>query len=162
LQAGLSLLDTEVTDAGDSANFFAGAELASSPSFSFNLLASQEYALDNGNLLTLTGNIAHTGKQVKATATNGNNNVIDQLSVDAYTLLNANISYRFGQAQQYNLSLYGKNLSDENFCGGVLINDGNAILGNTVNARSAMHMNALCRVTSASTRTIGASISVDF
>lgn len=162
LQAGLSLLDTEVTDAGDSANFFAGAELASSPSFSFNLLASQEYALDNGNLLTLTGNIAHTGKQVKATATNGNNQIVDQLSVDAYTLLNANISYRFGQAQQYNLSLYGKNLADENFCGGLLVNDGNAILGNTVNARSAMHMNALCRVTSASTRTIGASISVDF
>ena len=113
-------------------------------------------------MLTLTGNIAHTGEQVKATATNGNNQVVDQLSVDAYTLLNANISYRFGQAQQYNLSLYGKNLSDENFCGGILVNDGNAILGNTVNARSAMHMNALCRVTSASIRTIGASISVDF
>ena len=162
LQAGLSLLDTEVTDAGDSKNFFAGAELASSPSFSFNLLASQEFQLENGNLLTLTGNVAHTGEQVKATATNGNNQVVDQLSVDAYTLLNASLSYRFGEAQQYNLSLYGKNLSDENFCGGVLVNDGNAILGNTVNAKTAMHMNALCRVTSASTRTFGASIAVDF
>ena len=162
LQAGLSLLDTEVIDAGDSKNFFAGAELASSPSFSFNLLASQEFQLENGNLLTLTGNVAHTGEQVKATATNGNNQVVDQLSVDAYTLLNASLSYRFGEAQQYNLSLYGKNLSDENFCGGVLVNDGNAILGNTVTAKTAMHMNALCRVTSASTRTFGASIAVDF
>ena len=162
LQAGISLLDTEVTDAGTSANFFTGAELANSPSVSFNLLASQEFELGNGSLLTLTGNLAHTGEQVKVTATNGNNQVVDQLSVAAYTLLNANLSYRFGEEHQYNLSIYGKNLTDEHFCGAVLINDGNAILANTTNARGAIHLNALCRVTSASTRTYGVSIGIDF
>ena len=162
LQAGLSILDTEVTDAGDSVNFFAGAELANSPEFSFNLLASQEFELSSGGLLTLTANVAHTGEQVKVTATNGNNLVVDQLSVDAYTLLNANLSYRFGQKQQYNLSIYGKNLTDEHFCGAVLINDGNAILGDSVNARTSIHMNALCRVTNASTRTYGVSFGIDF
>lgn len=162
LQAGVSLLDTEVTDAGDGANFFAGAELANSPGFSFNLLASQEFTFDNGNALTLTTNVAHTGEQVKVTATNGNNRVVDQLTVDDYTLLNANLSYYFGAEQQYNLSAWGKNLTNEHFCGAVLINDGNAILGDTVNARAHIHMNALCRVTSASTRTYGISFGMDF
>jgi len=162
LQAGLSLLDTEVTDAGDSANFFAGAELASSPSLSLNLLGSQEFELDGGNFITLTGSLSHTGEQVKATGTNGNDEVVDQLSVDAYTLLNANLSYRFGEDQRYELAVYGKNLTNERFCGGVLVNDGNTILGDTTSARSSIHMNVLCRVSSASTRTYGASISVDF
>jgi len=162
LQAGISVLDTEVTDAGNSANFFTGAELANSPSFSFNLLASQEFELSNGNLLTLTGNVAHTGEQVKVTATNGNNLVVDQLSVDAYTLLNANLSYRFGDEQRYNFSVYGKNLGDEHFCGAVLINDGNGILRNTTNPRFDIHQNVLCRVTSASTRTYGVSFGFDF
>lgn len=162
LQAGISLLDTEVTDAGDSANFFTGAELANSPDFSFNLLASKDIELNSGNLVTLTANIAHTGEQVKVTATNGNNNVIEQLTTDAYTLLNANATYRFGEDHKYNLSIYGKNLTDEHFCGAVLINDGNAILGNATNPRFAIHMNALCRVTSASTRTYGVSFGMDF
>ena len=162
LQAGLSLLDTEVTDAGNSANFFAGAELAHSPDVSFMLLGSQEFELDSGSLLTLTGNIAHTGERIGATPTNGNSQVVDQLSIDAYTLLNANISYRFGDEQQYNFSVYGKNLTDEHFCGAVLLNDGNALLGDTTNARTAIHMNALCRVTSASTRTYGVSFGFDF
>ena len=161
LQAGISLLDTEVTKAGDSA-FVEGAKLGNSPDVSFNLLASQEFYLNNGSLLTLTANVSHTGDQVKVTATGGNSRVVDQLSTDAYTLLNANVSYRFGGEQQYNLSIYGSNLTDEHFCGAVLINDGNAILGNATNARTHIHMNALCRVTNASTRTYGVSFSVEF
>ena len=161
IQAGISLLDTEVTEAGDS-GFVEGAELGNSPDLSFNLLASQEFRLGNGSLLTLTANVSHTGDQVKVTATGGNSQVVDQLSVDAYTLLDANVSYRFGREQQYNLSIYGSNLTDEHFCGAVLINDGNAILGNATNARTHIHMNALCRVTNTSTRTYGISFSVDF
>jgi iron complex outermembrane receptor protein len=161
LQAGVSLLDTEVTESGDS-TFIEGAELASSPEISFNLLASQEYELESGGLLTFTANASHTGEQVKVTATTGNNQVVDQLSVDAYTLLNANLSYRFGDEQQYNLSVYGNNLTNEHFCGAVLINDGNAILGDSTNTRTHMHMNALCRVTNASTRTYGISFGIEF
>lgn len=161
IQAGISLLDTEVTEAGDSA-FVEGAELGNSPDLSFNLLASQEFRLENGSLLTLTANVSHTGDQVKVTATGGNSRVVDQLSVDAYTLLDASLSYRFGEEQQYNLSIYGSNLTDEHFCGAVLINDGNAILGNVTSARVHIHMNALCRVTNASTRTYGVSFGVEF
>ena len=161
IQAGISLLDTEVTEAGDSA-FVEGAELGNSPDLSFNLLASQEFRLENGSLLTLTANVSHTGDQVKVTATGGNSRVVDQLSVDAYTLLDASLSYRFGQEQQYNLSIYGSNLTDEHFCGAVLINDGNAILGNVTSARAHISMNALCRVTNASTRTYGVSFGIEF
>ncbi len=160
LQAGISLLDSEVTDATDS-TFVEGAELGNSPEVSFNLLASQEFELANG-LLTVTGNVSHTGDQVKVTATNGNSQVVDQLSVDAYTLIGGNISYRFGDDQQYNLSVFGSNLTDEKFCGAVLLNDGNALLGPTTDARTAIHMNALCRVTDASTRTYGVKFGIDF
>ena len=162
LQAGLSLLDAEVTDAGNSTNFYAGAELAHSPDVSFMVLASQEFELNNGAVLTLTGNVAHTGERASVTSTNGDNLILDQIRIDAYTLLNANISYRFGADQQYNFSVYGKNLTDEHFCGAVLINDGNSILGDTTDPRTAIHMNALCRVTSASTRTYGVSFGFDF
>ncbi|NNC99082.1 MAG: TonB-dependent receptor, partial [Gammaproteobacteria bacterium] len=161
LQGGISLLDTEVTKATDSA-FVEGTELANSPKFSFNLLASQEWDLNNGNLLTLTGNVSHTGDQVKVTPTAGDIQIVDQLSTDAYTLLNANLSYRFGQDQRYNLSVFGKNLTDEHYCGAVLINDANAILGNSTNPGSAFSMNALCRVSNASTRTYGVSFGMSF
>ncbi|MGB5246203.1 MAG: TonB-dependent receptor [Woeseia sp.] len=161
LQAGISLLDTEVTKVGDS-TFVAGAELANSPDVSFNVLASQDFELASGGLLTVNGNVSHTGDQVKVTVTNGNSQVVDQLSVNAYTLFNANASYRFGEDRQYNLSVYGNNLTDENYCGAVLINDGDAILGNTTNPGVHIHMNALCRVSNASTRTYGVSFGIEF
>ena len=77
-------------------------------------------------------------------------------------MLNANISYKFGEDLEYNLSLYGKNLTNEHFCGALLINDGNAILADSTNPGTAVHMNVLCRVTSASTRTYGVSFGVEF
>lgn len=161
LQAGVSLLETEVTDAEDS-NFVEGAELANSPDLSFNVLAQQEFTLRNGSFLTFTGNVAHTGDQVKVTATSGNSGVVDQMSVDAFTILSANISYRFGNENQFDVAVYGNNLTDENYCGGVLINDGDAILRDSTAAPTDIHMNALCRVSNESTRTYGVSFSYDF
>ena len=163
LQAGVSILDTEVTESGDS-SFAEGAELAMAPEVSFNLLASQNFQLESGNELNLTANIAHTGDQVKSTATNGNANVVDQLTQEAYTLVNANLTYRFGDAGQYAFSLYGRNLTDEQYCGHILVNDGNAILAgpNPASGKKDTNQSVLCRVTNASTRTFGASISVDF
>lgn len=162
IQAGVSVLDTEVIDVGDSVNFLEGAKLANSPEMSFMGLVSKEFELKGGSLLTLTGNISHTGDQVRATATNGNIQVVEQLTTEAYTLLNANISYKFGEDLEYNLSLYGKNLTNEHFCGALLVNDGNDILADSTNSRTATNLNVLCRVTSASTRTYGVSFSVDF
>ena len=161
LQAGISMLDAEVTDAVGS-TFVEGATLANSPELSYNILATQEFEVGNGNLLTVMGNIAHTGEQVRVTATTGNIDVVDQLTSEAYTLVNANLSYRFGDDQQYRVSVSGNNLTGEKFCGAILINDGNTILGNSVDAGSSIHMNILCRVTNASTRTYGLSFGVDF
>ena len=161
LQAGISLLETEVTDATGS-SFLEGAELASSPDFSYTLLASQDFDLENGNLLTINASVSHTGEQVKATATTGNSQVVDQLTIDGYTLVNANVAYRFGEDQKYVLSLYGNNLTDEHYCGAVLLNDGNNLLRGVTVARADFHQNALCRVTNASTRTYGISFGMDF
>ena len=161
LQAGISLLNTEVTEGGDS-SFVEGTDLANSPDISFNVLAQQEFTLKNGNYLTLTANVSHTGDQVKVTPTVGNIDVVEQMTQEAFTLLSANVSYRFGPDQQYKLALYGNNLTNEEFCGGILINDGNNILSNTSNARTDISMSVLCRVTNESTRTYGVSFEFDF
>ena len=160
LQAGVSFLDTEVTNV-DGSDFVLGAELAGSPEASFNLLASQEFDFANGSYLTVTGSVAHTGDQVKLTVTSGADQVVDQLTVDAYTLFNANLSYRFGSDQQYNFSLFGKNLTDEHYCGNILVNDNNNILRDSPNPRD-FHQNVLCRVSDGSTRTYGVSFGIDF
>jgi iron complex outermembrane receptor protein len=160
MQAGLSVLDTEVTKV-EGSDFVLGAELASSPEVSFNVLASQEFDFANGSYLTLTANVSHTGDQVKLTVTNGADQVVDQLTVDAFTLLTANASYRFGQDQRYKLSIFGKNLTDEHYCGHILVNDNNNILRDSPSPGD-FHQNVLCRVSNDSTRTYGVSFDVDF
>ena len=164
LQAGLSMLDSEVTDgvADGMEVFHEGAELASTPDISFNLLASQDIVLGNGDILNLTANIAHTGDQTKWTAVPGNKDVIDQLTQEAYTLLNASVSYYFGRDQQFSVSAYANNLTDEHYCAHILANDSNNILRESTNTRTDVNQVVLCRVTNASTRTYGASISYEF
>ena len=166
LDLGLSILDSEVTEAGDS-NFVVGAELASTPGWSASAIASQEYELDNGNLLTISANMSHTDDQVKRTLVNGNSQIEDTLTVEAYTLLNANLTYRFGGDQQYGVSLFGSNLTDEHYCGMVEANEGNNILIATADnpafmGTRALNYNVFCRVDRGSTRTFGASFTVDF
>ena len=163
LQAGVSFLDTEVTD-GTNSDFVEGSELAHSPDISFNILAAQDYELSNGNSLTLTANLTHTGEQVAVTATTGNLPVLEQYTIDAYTLLSANLNYRFGDNEKYNFSVYGNNLTDEHFCGAVLINDNGALVAPTLSPAGGgpLHLNAMCRVSNASTRTVGVSFGMDF
>ena len=160
LQAGLSLLDTEVTKV-EGSDFLLGAELTASPEVSFNVLASQDFEFANGNYLTVTGNVSHTGDQVNLTVTNGDSQIVDQLTQDAYTVFSANASYRFGDDQQYKLSLYGKNLTDEHYCGRILINDNNNILRDSPSPGD-FHQNVMCRVGNDSTRTYGVSFNIDF
>ena len=90
----------------------------------------------------------------------------DQLTQEAYTLLNANVSYLFGQDREYSVSLYGNNLTEERYCGHILANDSNNILAEMTNfgrpGPGHFSQVALCRVTNASTRTYGISFGYEF
>jgi len=160
LDVGLSLLDSEVTEAGTSI-FEPGAEVANNPGVSFSVTASQEFELANGSLLSVMANVSHTDDAVKTTLVRAANLLEDTFTQPAYTVVNANVSYRFGGEQQYGFSIFGNNLTDEHYCGGIQINESNLLLADGVNPRGLSY-NAICAVTRASTRTFGASLSVDF
>lgn len=160
LQAGISLIDSEVTEDGDSA-FFEGAELASTPELSYSLLASQEFELEGGDLITLIANMSYTGEQKEETATKDNALVSDITTRDDYTIFNATAIYRFGAEQQYSMSVYGKNLTNEHYCGAITNNEGGSVINDGITPTS-LHYNVFCRVSNASTRTFGASFSMNF
>ncbi len=158
LDLGWSFLNSEVTDGGNSPNFFAGAELSNAPDMSLSLLASQEISL-SGNLLTLTGGISHTGDQLRRTLVNGSNQIGNLLTEPAHTIVNTNVAYRFGEDQKYNLAFFIDNVLDENFCGGRVVNDSNGVLASNFNHR-ALSYNAVCRTSRAATRTLGVSFNL--
>ena len=159
LQAGLTYLDTEVTDAENSA-FAQGADLAAAAQWSYTALISQDIDLNNGALLTMMANISYTGETANDTFTTGSSQIPGALTIDDYTIINANVTYRYGPAQKYAVSLFGNNLTEERFCSTLHVPDGSGLLVKT--PATALHMNATCRVSNASTRTIGASFSMAF
>lgn len=158
LDLGFSLLDSEITDAGDSL-FSKGAELGNTPEYSFSIVAAQDFALKNGNEITLTVNVNHTAEHVKQTLVTSADLTTAVRSRPETTLLNANLNYRFGGEQQYALAIFGNNLTDEHYCGGMGVDSGNSVFENGF---KSFHQNVTCRATRASTRTVGASFSVEF
>lgn len=159
LDFGFSFLDTEITEVGSSP-FLEGADLDNAPGYSFTLLAAKEFDLANGNMLRLMANVYSTDDYVTQVLQANNPISEDSLSQKAYTLLNANATYRFGRDQQFGLSVFGDNLTEERFCGAITI-PGTATYGNVVPG-GALNMASNCRVTRASTRTYGVSFAMDF
>jgi iron complex outermembrane receptor protein len=159
LDIGLSLLDTEVTDVTDSP-FVLGAELANSPPFSMSVLAAQDFELGNDNLLTISANVSHTDDTIKQTLVTAAIPTKELRTQPSYTLVNANATYRFGGEQQYSLSLFGKNLTEERYCVFLGVNEQGRVYqdGDT----PGFSFTATCRVDSGSTRTVGVGFNVDF
>ena len=61
----------------------------------------------DGALLGLSGEVRHTGERFF-----GLSNLIEE---EAYTVINAQAFYEFGGDSQYRLSLWAKNLADEEY-----------------------------------------------
>jgi len=157
-QAGVAYLDSEVSEAGGS-SFIQGAPLAGAPEWSFSALASQEFVVGNG-VLTLMGNISYTDQQASETLTAGTQPVVGAFTVDSFTLVDANATYRFGSEEQFRVGIYGHNLTDEHYCNGTRASD-NANLVSPGN-RGRHHANVTCMVNNTSTRTYGVSFGMDF
>jgi len=161
LNMGFALLDSEITDIGDSQRFIVGAELANSPSFSGFISASKRLSLGNGNTLTLSSNVSHTGDARKAVLLNATDRTGNIRTQPSFTLLNANASYRFGIDNKYSLTVSGDNLTNERFCGSRGVNEANRTFNDGISNRDISHA-VTCRTTRASTRTFSVSFGVDF
>lgn len=112
VQAGLGLLDTEITDVGSlAATIDAGHELPNSPGFSANALVAKRFSLGQSSLRVQVDG-RYVGEQVDALQFK-----LDPSSTnDAQTYLNARVSYAFGPGSRFELSAFGENLTSEKTC----------------------------------------------
>ena len=160
LDLGFAFLDTEITDVGDSTRFLEGAELANSPSFSGSVTASQDIRVGD-NMLTISGNVTHTGDAIKAVLLNATDRTGNIRTQPAFTLVNANATYRFGIDERYALSIFGKNLTNERYCGFLGVNEANRTFNDGIGARD-LSQTVTCRTSRGATRTYGASFVYNF
>ncbi len=86
---------------------FSGQELTNSPRLTTNLAVRKEWKLDGGATLSVGGDYSYRAKRFF----NIPNNALE--SSEAYSLVNAQATYRFGGKQQYRLTAWGKNLNDK-------------------------------------------------
>lgn len=156
-QAGVSFLDTEVTDSTGS-GFVVGAPLAGSPEWSFTGAASQDFNVARG-VLTVSANLSYTDQQAAETLTEPLVPVEGAFTIDSYVLVNASAMYRFGAKEQFNVGVYANNLFDEHFCQGIRASD-NANLA--VPGNRGHHRNVTCAISNASVRTFGVRLGYDF
>jgi len=135
LGLNVAWLDTEVTeddiqkfsdptDQGGDGDFYAivnakGAVIPRSPDFSFNLNYSHSFELENGDSLTLRGDVRHTGEAtingfnyLNPVLDSGGTRVGDYYVIEANTQYDASLQYET-QHGRWTVTLYGRNLSEE-------------------------------------------------
>jgi iron complex outermembrane receptor protein len=109
VQAGVGLLDSEIDDPGFVIGAAKGNDLPMSPELTFTGLARKEFQIGPG-ILALQANWRY---QDDVTFSLGN---ARNLSQDGYWNLNARGSYIFGPQQQYEIAIWGENLTDSEYC----------------------------------------------
>jgi len=116
LSASVGWLDTEITDATGinfdlgQGDFQEGHELPLAPELTANAAISKGIAIGT-NELTLQADWRYqSASKVKYSP---------QVPIDEYTSrseVNARVGFAFGASQQYELGVYGRNLTDEEYC----------------------------------------------
>lgn len=119
---GMGWLDTETTDAPS--EFQVGNELVGAPEFSATYSVSKDWTLDSGAVFGVTVDGRYVGSQKFDI---GSPSTGFQEGDDSYDQINALVYYQFGADGQHRLTLWGKNLTDEEFkttqFGGTVFND---------------------------------------
>lgn len=111
LRAGVSYLDTEFDDPG-----LKGNQLPNAPELQYNLVARYETWMNNGMGLAIQADMKYTDEMYKEAT----NNPLAQ--TDDYTLVNGRISL-LGQDDSWEFSIWGKNLTDEDYLEHVFVVD---------------------------------------
>lgn len=105
IDAGLAFLDTEITKSPDENQV--GNELIYAPQMSGRVAANQQWNSAQGAVFGIGAELRYTGQRFFSLG--------NQVEEDAYTVINAQAFYEFGLDGQYRLSLWGKNLADEEY-----------------------------------------------
>ena len=114
--ANLGLLDTEITDVTGidfdlhQGDFQRGHELPLSPKVTANAGLSRSFAVGNNELSLHADARYQSSSKVKYSP---------QVPIDEYesrTELNARAAYAFGPSRQYEVALFGNNLTNEKYC----------------------------------------------
>ncbi|HVW71367.1 MAG TPA: TonB-dependent receptor, partial [Steroidobacteraceae bacterium] len=113
LKTSLGLLHSEVKEVGSalaqSDGALVGSELIASPKVTWSGLVRKEWAAPGGTV-SLEGNWSYTGAQHFDLV-----NSPDQIE-PGYWLFNSRAAYQFGATRQYDLSVWGKNLTGTQYC----------------------------------------------
>ena len=117
VSANVGFLDTKITDVTGidfdlrQGDFQKGHELPLSPKFTGNLGLERSFAVAGANELTVRADVRHQSpSKVKFSP----QSPIDEY--EARTELSARAGYVFGTAGQYELALFGNNLTGEKYC----------------------------------------------
>ena len=109
VSGGLGYLHSEIKDDGGLANISTGARLNHTPEITFNGLILKEFQAGDG-LVTLQTDFRYSD-EFNSSA----NEEPGTVTSEAF-FINARASYRFGNEQQYEVSVWGENLSAEKTC----------------------------------------------
>jgi len=112
VQTGLGLLASEITDAGTIAGVEDGNDLPNTPQLTFTGLVRKEIEMQTG-VLGLQTNFRYRDDVTYDLANAPN------LSQEGFWNVNARVSYDFGSNEQYEISLWGENLTEEEYCIGM-------------------------------------------
>jgi len=112
LQAGLGLLDSEIDDPGTIAGVMSGNDIPNTPDLTFTGLIRKDIALATG-VLGLQTNFRYRDDVTYDLGNAAN------LSQKGFWNLNARAIYTFGSEEQYEVNLWGENLTGEEYCNGM-------------------------------------------
>ncbi|MCZ6503446.1 MAG: TonB-dependent receptor [Gammaproteobacteria bacterium] len=111
VQTSLGWLDTEIIDNGGLAGIDEGHELTNSPEWTFNALIVKDFIFDLGTL-SLQSDFRWVDEQ-----NNGLSFADDPFQrKDTQFYINARAAFLFGGEEQYEVALWGDNLTEEKFC----------------------------------------------
>ncbi len=109
IQGGIGYNHSEITDAGGLNTVKEGAVLAHSPEWTASGLVRKEFMIGN-SILGIQSNVSYTDK------VNSSNFESPYQWHDSTLYVNARINYVFGDAQQFELALWGENLTEQKAC----------------------------------------------
>ena len=109
LQAGLGLLDSEIDDPGNIASVSSGNDIPNTPDVTFTGLVRKEIELDTGVLAL------QTNFRFRDDVTYDLGNAAN-LSQEGFWIVNARGAYTFGDNGQYEVNVWGENLTGEEYC----------------------------------------------
>ena len=121
LRAGVSYLDTEFDDPN-----LDGNELPNAPEVQYNAIARYEFFMDNGLGMAFQADMKYTDEMYKEATNN------PLAETDDYAVVNGRVSL-IGADEKWELAVWGKNLSDEDYREQVFIVDFFGITGDLYN-----------------------------